>query len=151
MSTQTLERAWGILKKMGGKLFEIEDLPKYLKYIDDLKTPKLGDYFATVNTYSANFKNKFSDVKDQIAQVHHAVPQKVRNQYNLVNDNQIHSLENLRGIPSNDNFHQALTNTWKNFFDPYDDAGTAPTLTDILAFTKVIDDQYGHRFLPPIR
>ncbi|MBL7798071.1 MAG: hypothetical protein JNJ90_16385 [Saprospiraceae bacterium] len=151
MSTQALERAWGIIKKMEGKLFEIEDFPKYLKYIDDLKTPKLGGYFATVNTYSANFKNKFSDVKDQIAQVHHAVPQKVKNQYNLVNDNQLHSLENLRGIPSNDNFHQTLTNAWKDFFDPYDNAGTVPSLADVLAFTKVIDDQYGHRFLPPIR
>lgn len=151
MNAQALERAWGIAKKMGGKLFEIEDLPKYLKYIDDLKTPKLGGYFATVNTYSTNFKNKFSDVKDQIAQVHHAVPQKVKNQYNLVNGDQLHSLENLRGIPLNDNFHQTLTNAWRDFFDPYDNAGTVPSLADILAFTKVIDDQYGHRFLPPVR
>jgi len=147
IGAQAVERSWGILKKMGGKLFDIEDLPRYLKYIDDLKTPKLGGYFATENTFNPNFKSRFSDVQDQIKAVHHAVPQKVKNTYGLLNDTELHSLENLRGIPVNDNFHQELTNKWTQWYTQH----PGFTLQDALNYAKQLDDQYGHRFVPPIR
>lgn len=150
MSTQALERAWGIIKKMEGKLFEIGDLPKYLKYIDDLKTPKLGGYFATVSSYRENFKNKFNDVKDQIGEVHHAVPQWVQTRYAHlgITNNQMHSLENLRGIPNNNSLdHVTITNYWEAFYNSNQNAN----IGEIMDFVKFIDDEFGHLFVPPVR
>lgn len=150
MSTQAVERAWGILEKMGGKLFDFEDLSKYLKYIDDLKTPKLGGYFATKSTYNANFKNKFSDVSDQIGEVHHAVPRWVQTRYAHlgITNNQLHSLENLRGIPNNNSLdHTTITNYWEAFYNSNQNAN----LGEVMDFVKFIDDEFGHLFVPPVR
>ena len=133
---------------MGGKLFEIEDLPQYLKYIEDLKTPRLGGYFATEATYNPRFKAKFNDISDEVWQVHHAIPKKVKNIYGLIDDNQLHSLENLRGIPINDQaFHQDITNMWSVWYT----ANPNFTLQNAMDYAKEIDDLFGHRFIPPIR
>jgi len=146
ISANALERAWTILQKSPVKFST-----NALKYVSDLVEPKLGGYFSTNSTYNPNFKNRFSEVANEITAIHHAVPKKVRNVYGLIDDTQLHSLENLRGIPAADNFHQEITNRWAAWYLPYDQSNTTPSLQAVLNEVKAIDDLYGHRFVPPIR
>lgn len=145
-TTSKTEQIWNIVKK-NIKLASNSD---FWKYVDDLAQPKFGSYFATSNTYAQNFKSKFSEVYNEIGQVHHAVPQAVLNKYPNLNITQdmMHSLENLRGIPSNGTLnHQTITNIWSQFYSNYPNA----TLQQILNKAKDIDDTYGHLFVPPVR
>jgi hypothetical protein len=145
-STTKTTNIWNIIKKN----IKIASNPDYWKYVDNLATPKFGSYFATSSTYNANFKNKFSEVKDKIVQVHHAVPQELSNRWGLVNQSDMHSLENLRGMPSQ-TFHQNITNIWNSFLQPYRNSGQAPPMNLILQKAKEIDDLFGAQFIPPIR
>ena len=145
LAETALANIWNIAKKCPCKVN-----PDYFKYLDDLSVPRFGSHFATKNTYNANFKRKFAEVKDEISEVHHAIPQEVSDRWNLVGQTEMHSLENLRGMPSR-TFHQNITNMWNAFFRPYKDAGTTPAMSDIIDFAKGIDDQYGSQFIPPIR
>jgi hypothetical protein len=61
---------------------------------------------------------------------------------------QMHSVENLRGIPTNGPLTQgSITAIWNQFYATYPNA----TLQQILDKVKSIDDQFGHYFVPPIR
>ena len=87
-------------------------------------------------------------------QIHHAVPRAVQDSRypGLITFEQLHSLENLRGIPNalrhgNVSLHQHITNQWAAFYQAFPTA----TLTDVLNFTKQIDDEFGHLFIPPVR
>ena len=142
---QRLDRAWNILKNTSTKFSE-----KALKYVDDVRTPMLGGYFATISTYSSKFKSQFPELAGQIGEVHHAVPQKVLNKYpNLgITNDMMHSFENLRGIPSNGSLdHTTITNYWEGFFNTHPNA----TIQDVIGFSKYIDDEFGHLFVPPVR
>lgn len=140
-----LERAWNILKNS-----PIKFNANALKYVEDVKIPTLGAYFSTVSTYNSNFKNKFSDIQDKIGEVHHALPQAVQNKYpyfNVTND-QMHSLENLRGIPNDGSLdHTAITNYWLGFYYTNPNA----SFQEVMDFVKFIDDEFGHLFVPPVR
>ncbi len=140
-----IERSWNILKNS-----PIKFSGKALKYVDDLSFPKLGGYFATLGTYNPRFKSEFADVADQIGEVHHAVPQWVLTRYphlSITND-QMHSLENLRGIPNNGTLdHATITNYWEGFYN----TNQNPTYQELMEFTKFIDDEFGHLFIPPVR
>ncbi|MDX2280021.1 MAG: hypothetical protein NW218_10560 [Saprospiraceae bacterium] len=153
IGTQRLERAWDILK---GGVSKFSD--KALKYVDDLSFPKLGWVNPpNVTLYRQRFMDAFPELNFISAdQVHHALPQAIQVKYpNLnVTDNQMHSLENLRGIksgtmiPNNSMpLHTYLTNQWKIFYDSNPQA----TLQQILDQVKLFDDQFGPLFVPPIR
>ena len=66
------------------------------------------------------------------------------------NQSDMHSLENLRGMPSQ-TFHQNITNIWNSFLQPYRNSGQAPPMNLILQKAKEIDDLYGAQFIPPVR
>jgi hypothetical protein len=153
LGEQAVKRAWDIFQKIPIPSFlDVQDPFSYLRYIHDTGTPNLGGYFATVNTYSSNYKTKFPEVASQISQVHHAVPQAVISRYPTlgINQTQMHSLENLRGIPNNGTVsHQAITNSWNQFYATHPAATT--TLEQILNKAKEIDNEFGHLFVPPIR
>ncbi len=59
---------------------------------------------------------------------------------------QLHSLENLRGMPSLA-AHQTLTNRWNAFYLAHPN----PTLQQVMDQVKALDDEFGHSFIPPIR
>lgn len=145
IGTQRLERAWNILFNSASRFST-----KALKYVDDLATPRLGGYFATIYNYNPNFKAHFSDVANNIGAVHHAVPQDVLTRYpyfGITND-QMHSLENLRGIPNNGSLdHQTITNYWQAFFNSNPNA----SYYEVMNYVKFIDDEFGHLFVPPVR
>ena len=119
---------------------------KVYDYLEKVKKPTLG--LATTNNHIKTFDDAFPEIVGDIYQRHHAFPQTLLNKYpNLFKDKAIHSFENLRGIPKNDKtIHGTITGRWTTFLN----SGTKP-YKDIEDFAKSIDDEFGHRFLPPIR
>jgi hypothetical protein len=162
LSEQAIEKAWNIAKKSPLRIHG-----SYLKYLDDVKTPKLGNAniptpmptgYYRYNVYRGAFPSpELSNVDFANLQVHHAVPQAVANKYPSLNitNNQMHSLENLRGISNNtfhpdipgQKLHPYITGQWTAFYNNNPNA----TLQQILAKTKEFDDEFGHLFIPPIR
>lgn len=146
IGTAALERSWNILKNSNAIRFS----KSALKYVEDIKVPKFGNYFATVNSFNPNFKAHFTEVGDQIGDVHHAVPQWVLTRYQHLGltPSQIHSLENLRGIPNNGTLdHPTITNYWEAFYNTNPNAN----YDEVIQYAKFIDDEFGHLFIPPVR
>ena len=83
-ATEGFSHLVGTWKKIYSKFPALAKNLDAVKYVDNLAEPKFGSYFATSNTYATNFKNKFNEVRDQIAEVHHAVPQEISDKWNLV-------------------------------------------------------------------
>lgn len=87
--------------------------------------------------------------------VHHAVEQTTNNRYDdLIDPSQMHSPENLRGIPNdlNGELHlSAIRTAWNRFYKAFDEAGVTPTQDDLLEFATIIDDVFGHLIIPPVR
>jgi hypothetical protein len=83
--------------------------------------------------------------------VHHAVEQQALKQYpGVVTDAEIHSLENLRGIPRrlNSELHLSkIRREWNRF---YEENPTA-TRQQLLQKATEIDARYGSQFNPPIK
>jgi hypothetical protein len=84
--------------------------------------------------------------------VHHAVEQRVLTRYpGVVTEAEMHSLENLRGIPStvNREVHLiAIRTEWNRFYELHP---TTATKQQLLDYATKIDNMFGHLFLPPIR
>lgn len=150
---EAIERAWNIIKNCPLKFNA-----KAFKYINDVEYPTFG--WATSNSWRTNFENYFgstdlADVNFSDMQVHHAVPRRVQNLYpNLgILDGQMHSVENLRGIPNTatingQRVHTIITNyRW----DPWYNAHPNATLQQIMDYAKEIDDEFGAYFVPPVR
>jgi len=152
-SEAAITRLWDIAKHSPLKLN-----PTYLKYVGDLPTPRFGNG-PTLN-HLTNFDRAFPSVRVDM-QVHHAYPQRAFNSYPQlgVTGSQLHSLENLRGIKNttllpgtNTRLHTHITNMWQQqFFPNFVATGTVPSVPQIQAFAKIIDDDFGHLFTPPIR
>lgn len=83
--------------------------------------------------------------------VHHAIEQQVLSVYpGLITESELHSIENLRGIPKGINGEYHLSNIrreWNAFYNQYPNA----TKQQLLDKATEIDDKYGHLFDPPIR
>lgn len=81
--------------------------------------------------------------------VHHAVEQDVLVKYpGLFTANELHSLENLRGIPNEINGRVHLSEmrvSWNEFYRTH----RTPTRDQILAKATEVDALYGPRYLPP--
>lgn len=84
--------------------------------------------------------------------VHHAVEQQTLRRYpGVVTSSEMHSLENLRGIPKgdvNNRVHlSAIRKEWNRFYK----ANPNPTKQQLLDHATTIDNKYGHLFNPPVR
>jgi len=69
-----------------------------------------------------------------------------------VSEAEIHSLENLRGVPLdiNTEVHLSQIRTeWNRFYKPFLESGTAPTRAQLLQKATELDSMFGSRFLPP--
>ena len=104
---------------------------------------------STSNNYRATFFAEHPDLEGKVV-VHHAVPQKTLILYpNEVSEAQIHSLENLRGIPkgSNPQVHASeIAKEWNQFYKGNPNANRA----QLLQKAADIDRKYGSQFNPPI-
>lgn len=103
---------------------------------------------------STNYKQTFFDANPGTqgnVVVHHAVEQQVLRRYpGVVTESQMHSLENLRGIPKsiNSDVHLSqIRRSWNEFYRN----NPNPTQTQTLDHATTIDNQFGHLFNPPIR
>lgn len=104
------------------------------------------------DAYKANFFDAYPDLKGKVW-VHHAVEQQtITKQYPHldITPNEMHSLDNLRGIPKeiNREVHlRAIRKEWNNFYRD----NPNPTKQDLLDKATEIDDKFGHQFTPPVR
>jgi hypothetical protein len=105
---------------------------------------------STSNNYKETFFTANSGTRGNVV-VHHAVEQQVLRRYpGVVTQSQMHSLENLRGIPNNLNNTVHLSQirrSWNEFYRN----NPSPTQAQILDHATAIDNQFGHLFNPPIR
>lgn len=103
---------------------------------------------AESNDYKATFFKAYPEQKGQVI-VHHAVEQQVQKRYpNVVKDEEMHSLENLRGIPKelNSELHLSfIRKEWNRFYRETPFA----TKEQLLEKATAIDNMIGNRFTPP--
>ncbi|WP_337165881.1 RHS repeat-associated core domain-containing protein [Vibrio fluvialis] len=105
---------------------------------------------STSNNYKKTFFDANPDAKGDVV-VHHAVEQQVQKRYpGLVSDSEMHSLENLRGIPKsiNSDVHLSkIRKEWNRFYR----TNANPSQQQLLDKATEIDNKFGSQFNPPIR
>ncbi|MFE0803998.1 RHS repeat-associated core domain-containing protein [Streptomyces sp. NPDC058812] len=110
---------------------------------------------AVGKTTSHNYKKTFfaahPGLKGKVV-VHHAIEQQVLKRYpGLFSADEMHSLENLRGIPKGDinsRIHLSQIRVeWNKFYD----ANPNPTRQEVLKQATLVDDMLGNWFSPRIR
>lgn len=107
------------------------------------------------STTSHNYKKTFFDAHPHLkgkVVVHHAIEQQVLKKYpGLFSADELHSLENLRGIPKGDinsKIHLSQIRVeWNRFYD----ANPNPTRREVLDQVTKVDDMLGNWFSPRIR
>ncbi|MFJ8078964.1 hypothetical protein ACIQ7Q_34780, partial [Streptomyces sp. NPDC096176] len=102
-------------------------------------------------SYKKTFFAEHPELKGKVV-VHHAIEQQVLNRYpGLFKPEEIHSLENLRGIPKGDiNSRVHLSEIrveWNRFYESHPN----PTRQEVLDHATKVDDRLGNWFSPRIR
>lgn len=104
---------------------------------------------------SANYRKTFLDAHpDRQGEVivHHGIEQRVLKKYpGVLTESELHSLENLRGIPktANSEFHlKTIRKEWDAFYKQHPEQVTKEQLLDK---ATEIDEKYRRLFDPPIR
>jgi hypothetical protein len=104
---------------------------------------------ASSDDYRSTFFSAYPELEGNVV-VHHAVEQQVLNRFpNVVTKTEIHSLENLRGIPVERNTELHLTKIRKEWSDFYRHNPT-PTKQELLLKATQIDFKFGKEFTPPV-
>ncbi|MEU3225961.1 RHS repeat-associated core domain-containing protein [Streptomyces sp. NPDC006976] len=131
------------------------------KNAKDKQTTPLGKEFPTReegsvgstadHKYKRTFFNEHPELKGKVV-VHHAIEQQVLKRYpGLFSADEIHSLENLRGIPKGDiNSKVHLSDirvSWNEFYRTHSN----PARQDVLDHVTHVDDKLGNWFSPRIR
>jgi hypothetical protein len=102
---------------------------------------------ALSNDYRATFLNAHPELEGKVW-VHHGVPQRALSLYpGAVTETEIHSYENLRGIPldvNRDVHLSQITKEWNDFYHKHPDASK----NELLDFATDIDGRFGHYFNP---
>ncbi|MBA5247914.1 MAG: hypothetical protein FE834_00025 [Gammaproteobacteria bacterium] len=111
---------------------------------------------AKTKNYRATFFKAYPELEGVKIVVHHAVPQKMfKNDFfkGVYDEMEIHSIENLRGIPDGESaMHNEITQKWKIFLDDFQfNKLRQPTKNELTDFATKIDDIYGKLTLPIIR
>jgi uncharacterized Zn-binding protein involved in type VI secretion len=103
---------------------------------------------------STNYKQTFFEAHpgtEGKVVVHHAVEQQTLTRYpGVVSESEMHSLENLRGIPKEINSDVHLSQIRKSWNQFYRETPN-PTQAQLLEHATKIDNQFGHLFNPPVR
>ncbi|WP_263247236.1 putative T7SS-secreted protein [Saccharopolyspora rosea] len=101
--------------------------------------------------YRKTFFENHPELEGKVV-VHHAVEQSAAKRYPDADLSlaEMHSYDNLRGIPKEENstLHlKAIRKEWDSFYRSHPNA----TKEQLLDFATHIDNKYGHRFNPPVR
>jgi hypothetical protein len=103
---------------------------------------------AATTDYRATFFEAHPELQGE-GVVHHAVEQQVLTRYpGVVTEAELHSLENLRGIPTevNSSLHLSqIRRDWNQFYRQTPN----PTQSQLLQKATEIDVKYGAQFKPP--
>jgi hypothetical protein len=104
---------------------------------------------------STNYRQTFFDAhpdRQGKVIVHHSVEQQVLDRYpGVITETELHSLENLRGIPKGSNAQthlREIRKEWNAFYRQHPERATKEQLLDK---ATEIDNKFGHLFDPPIR
>jgi hypothetical protein len=124
------------------------------QFAEFLAAERGATFGGTASTdYRATFFAEHPELEGQV-RVHHAVEQQVLTRFpGVVSEAEMHSLENLRGIPNAINGRLHLSQIrieWNNFYRPFELSGTAPTQAQLLQKATEIDTKYGYLFTPPV-
>ncbi|WP_084566675.1 RHS repeat-associated core domain-containing protein [Chryseobacterium piscicola] len=130
----------------------IEFVVKAQETVDDtqskIKSAELG-YSKTLN-YKSTFFNAFPELEGEVI-VHHAIEQQVLKRYPaVILPQEMHSLENLRGIPksiNNDVHLSQIRKIWNKFYKKYPN----PSKQQLLDQATIIDQKFGSQFSPPLK
>ncbi len=121
---------------------------KKLLFLNSIKYKATVGYSSSVN-YRKIFFNINPDLKGEVV-VHHAIEQDIINKYpGLFTLSEIHSIENLRGIPKNKNslLHLSkIRRIWNEFYRQY----ANPSRQDILDKATEVDNMFASQFKPTI-
>lgn len=102
------------------------------------------------NNYKKTFFDANPDLKGTVV-VHHAVEQQALKRYSdVITAAEIHSLENLRGIPKviNSDVHLSqIRKIWNKFYRE----NPNPTKQNLLDQATLIDTKFGSQFTPPVK
>lgn len=105
---------------------------------------------STSSDYRKTFTNAFPKTEGKVW-VHHAIEQDILERYpGLITESEMHSLQNLRGIPNDLNARMhlsAIRKEWNRFYREF----PKPTKRQLLNKATEIDNLFGHLFDPPIR
>ncbi|MFE0040333.1 RHS repeat-associated core domain-containing protein [Streptomyces sp. NPDC059015] len=105
---------------------------------------------STSNAYKTTFFAAYPKLKGKVV-VHHAIEQQVLTKYpGLFTKSEIHSLQNLRGIPKGVNGDLHLSRIrimWNGFYK----TTKSPTRQQVLDYATFIDDFVGNEFTPRVR
>jgi hypothetical protein len=108
---------------------------------------------AISSDYKATFFKANPDLQGKVV-VHHAVEQQVLKKFpGVVTPSEMHSLENLRGIPMEVNGPLHLSEIrveWNKFYRPFIANGTSPTKEQLLKKATEIDLKLGNQFKPKL-
>jgi hypothetical protein len=126
-------------------------LPQTTERAHLVSLPRASVGVATTTAYRNTFFEAFPKLSDAVSDVHHAVPQQIRTlRPDLFSEMEIHSIQNLRGIPTGmeRTLHPMITKEWNTFFR----ANPASSLTrnKLLEEATRIDQTYGHFFNPAL-
>ncbi|MEI3611232.1 LXG domain-containing protein [Pseudogracilibacillus sp. SO30301A] len=103
-----------------------------------------------IKNYRKTFFDEYPELEGSVV-VHHAIEQQVLKKYpNLFTLDEIHALENLRGIPKkiNSDIHLSkLRKDWNRFYRNHPN----PTKEEIINYMIELDKKYGENFNPPIK
>ncbi|MEK0160815.1 pre-toxin TG domain-containing protein [Pseudoalteromonas piscicida] len=162
--------------------FIYQGVHRFTRFIDLAKVkvikPSFGFNSKATNTnkgyiYRDTFYEKYPEFKEMPSvvtvggknsrkNVHHAVEQSVIDRYPhlAISLGEMHSIENLRGIPAdiNNTVHlsEITKSEWKSFYKKYPSdcsptPACLPSIEDLFQKVEEIDDKWGHLFYPPVR
>jgi hypothetical protein len=107
---------------------------------------------AVSTNYRATFFDAHPALKNKVV-VHHAVEKQVLDRFpGTVAESEMHSLDNLRGVPNalNSDLHLSKLRTeWNQFYKTFEAKGVTPTKEQLLQKATEIDAKYGSHFNPP--
>jgi hypothetical protein len=113
------------------------------------EAPKASFGKAASDDYRATFFEANPELKGKVV-VHHAVEQQVQKRYpGVVKNEELHSVENLRGIPKEKNSELHLSTIRKEWNKFYRE-NAFPTKEQLLEKASEIDNVIGSQFNPPI-
>jgi hypothetical protein len=103
--------------------------------------------------YKTTFYNAYPWLRRKVW-IHHAIPKKNRLFRGVISIAELHALNNLRGIPldKNNTTHLSIINRkWNAFIREHEQAGTRPTMEEIIYYVSRIVFDHRSEFTPPYK